>query len=172
MYAYEVICMYTCVHTYTHTQTKTHEPNAVNKNRPSPASSTQIVHLFAASRLVEMLFCCCPKRLMFYFGQSLERPLCHINQGTQGIPHSVFCQSGGLCLHRQQFIGRNKLFLSQQLTSWCQFIICALNLMRFPCAKSLSTANQDPHTHRCSQTNTRAGALSCRHLENEMLHPS
>lgn len=42
------------------------------------------------------------------FQITLERPFCHINQGWQRMPGSVFCQSEGPCLRQQRFI-REKL---------------------------------------------------------------
>lgn len=47
--------------------------------------------------------------VLFQF--TLERPFCHINQGWQRMPGSVFCQSEGPCLRQQRFI-REKLAIS------------------------------------------------------------
>lgn len=53
--------------------------------------------------------CCCffpvVRTFDVLFQFTLGRPLCHINQGWQQMPGSVFCQSEGPCSHWQRFIG-------------------------------------------------------------------
>lgn len=113
------------------------------------------------------------------------------------MPGSVFCQSQGPCLRRQGFIGEKMaIFVEAKVAgphSWCQLIICPLNLIRFLGAKrwpwrtELTRALKHPYTHTHTGQNTiwdiSAQVLTNTHIsrcrlflsvtvKNQTLHPS
>lgn len=110
------------------------------------------------------------------------------------MPGSVFCQSQGPCLRRQRFIGEKMaIFIEAKVAgphSWCQLIICPLNLIRFLGAKTMAAENwalQHTYTHTHTGQNTiwdiSAQVLTNTHIsrcrlflsvtvKNQTLHPS
>lgn len=67
--------------------------------RNSPSS------LALLDRVVVFFFFPVVRTFNVLFQFTLGRPLCHINQGWQRMPGSVFCQSEGPCSCWQRFIG-------------------------------------------------------------------
>lgn len=104
------------------------------------------------------------------------------------MPGSVFCQSQGPCLRRQRFIGEKMaIFVEAKVGgphSWCQLIICPLNLIRFLGAKTMAMENwADTHTSQNTIWDISAQVLTNTHIsrcllflsvtvKNQTLHPS
>lgn len=157
---------------------------------PSSADAGQIL-LFSQggrrlllSKLFDVLFRC-----------TLERALCHINQSCSECRAMLSVYPKASAYSSNDLLGEKKSFyicsfnLSLDPTSWCQLIICPLNLILFPCAKTLGTENQGPYIYICSYgpTPTHTHKLRCNHTqintladalllsvsaENQTVHPS
>lgn len=111
--------------------------------------------------LQTMLLCCCPKRLMFYLRPHLKDLSVTLIK-ARGECLGVFSVNPkALCPCQPRFIGKKSGYIcSRNLlpdpTSWCQLIICPLNLIRFSCAKTAGMEN------RALRTSTRSLAVTAR----------
>lgn len=125
------------------------------------------------------------------FQRTLERPLCHINQGCSECQavFSVNPAPATIYWEKKKSIYICSGNLLEDFSSWCQLIICPLNLIRVPCAKALGMENHylytytcshsiDRHTHKAqilTRTNkhtSRCCLLLLVSAENQTLHPS
>lgn len=64
------------------------------------------------------LFCCCPKPFDVLFLHTLERPLCHINQGGSECQAVFSVNPEAFCRHRRRFIGKKSSYI-------CSCNLCA-----------------------------------------------
>lgn len=113
----------------------------------------------AGRPLLTMLWC--PKRLMFYLRPHLkDLSVTLIRARCECL--TVFCVNLKALRPRQpRFIGKKSGYICScnllpDPTSWCQLIICPLNLIRFSSAKTAAMENRALHT------NTRSYAMTVR----------